>query len=294
MLPCQLMWSSGLLWGVSWVLFVSPRSADDAIGEVAYVDSAAFASDPALGGFSGEVGGAGLPAGLDDRRDVQHRVDAPVASEVEPALGGVATAFAWGQGDGAGAAPAGELGLAVEPSGVAYLAEQHGGGDRADAGLVARCGAVLVEQIVDEPFEAAARCAVLVDECPELSQAVSAGGGWAGSGVDVFEAAQPGFDLADCGELVADLGEHLGDLVRDVVQHQCSSSHKGATALEHGLDLRDEGVIDLQRLDRAEATASVLPICREWCYAAEHDANTSRVSNPAAANAVATWPPPFR
>ncbi len=43
---------------------------------------------------AGQGGGVGLAAGLGDRRDVQRRVDAPVAAEVEPVLGGLAAAFA--------------------------------------------------------------------------------------------------------------------------------------------------------------------------------------------------------
>ena len=128
--------------------------------------SSGFASGLAFGGFAGEVGGRfGLAALLGDRRDVEHAVDAPVASEVEPVLDGVAGAFARGQRDGAGAAPAGELGLAVEAAGVADLAQQGRCCDRADAWLVAQGGSVFVEQLVDEAFEAAdlaARCAVLL------------------------------------------------------------------------------------------------------------------------------------
>ena len=54
-------------------VFVSPHSADDAVGEVAFVGSAGFASGLAFAGLAGEVGGGvGLLAGLGDRRDVQH------------------------------------------------------------------------------------------------------------------------------------------------------------------------------------------------------------------------------
>ena len=75
--------------------FVAPHSADDAVGELAFVGSSGFASGLAFAGFSGEVGdGFGLAALLGDRRDVQDRVDAPVASEVEPVLDRVAVALA--------------------------------------------------------------------------------------------------------------------------------------------------------------------------------------------------------
>ncbi len=96
-----------------------------------------------------------------------------------------------GECDGAGAAPAGELGFAVEAGRVADLAQQGRGGDGADAWFVAQGGAVLVEQLVDEPFETAdlaASCAVLVDECLQPGEPMAAGGGRGGVGVDRFEA----------------------------------------------------------------------------------------------------------
>ncbi len=72
-------------------LFVAPHSADDSVGEVAFVGSSGFS----FAGFSGEVGGClGLAALLGDRRDVQHRIDAPVASEIEPVFDGIGGAFA--------------------------------------------------------------------------------------------------------------------------------------------------------------------------------------------------------
>ena len=111
------------------------------------------------------------------------------------------------------AAPAGELRFAVEPGRVADLAQQRRSGDGADAGLVAQGGAVGVEQLVDETFEAAdlaASCAVLADERLQPGEPMFAGGGRGCVGVDPFEAAQPGFDLAAGGELVAHLGGQLG------------------------------------------------------------------------------------
>ena len=70
-----------------------------------------------------------------------------------------------------------------------------------------------VEQLVDAPFEAAdlaERLAVLVDECLEPFEPVSAGGGRARGGVAVFQAAQAALDLAAAVELVADLGGLTG------------------------------------------------------------------------------------
>ena len=46
------------------------------------------------------------------------------------------------------------------------------------------------------------------------------------------------------------IGGELGDLVRDVVQHEYSGCYQGSTVLEHSLDLSDQRVVDLQRLDR--------------------------------------------
>ena len=87
--------SSGERGGLLSGGFVAPHSADDAVGELAFVGSSGFASGLAFGGFSGEVGGVvGLAALLGDRRDVEDAVDAAVASEVEPVLDGVACAFA--------------------------------------------------------------------------------------------------------------------------------------------------------------------------------------------------------
>ena len=75
--------------------FVAPHSADDAVGELAFVGSSGFASGLAFGGFAGEVGsGFGLAALLGDRRDVEDAVDASVASEVEPVLDRVGGALA--------------------------------------------------------------------------------------------------------------------------------------------------------------------------------------------------------
>ena len=74
--------------------FVAPHAADDAVGEVSFVGSSGFASGLAFGGLAGEVGGRfGLAALLGDRGDVEHAVDAPVASEVEAVLDRVACAF---------------------------------------------------------------------------------------------------------------------------------------------------------------------------------------------------------
>jgi hypothetical protein len=57
------------------------------------------------------VGGVSV-ALLGDAGDVEDAVDATVATVVEPVLHGQDVAFARGQSDGSGAAPAGELRLA--------------------------------------------------------------------------------------------------------------------------------------------------------------------------------------
>ena len=166
-----------------------------------------------------------------------------------------AVALTGGQGDGAGAAPAGELRFASEPERVFDLDDQGGGGDRADPGLVTQGGAVGVEQLVDPAFERADLAAgspVLVDERQEPGDPVGAGLGRHDGGVDGFELAEPGLDLAGGRELVADLGGQLGQLVLGVVQHQGAGRDQGAAVLEHGFDLGDEGVVDLQGLGGPE------------------------------------------
>ncbi|WP_420435199.1 hypothetical protein [Candidatus Poriferisocius sp.] len=83
-----------------------------------------------------------------------------------------------------------------------------------------------VEQLVDQPFQSADLATggtVLAGEVLEPLVPVPARWGRACFGVDVFEAAQPGFDLAAGVELVAHLGGQLGDLVPDVVKHQSAS-----------------------------------------------------------------------
>jgi hypothetical protein len=44
----------------------------------------------------------------------------------------------------------------------------------------------------------------------------------------------------------------LGELVLGVVQHQCADVDQHWAVLEHGFDLGDQGVVDLERVDRAE------------------------------------------
>ena len=88
-------------------------------------------------------------------------------------------AFTGGQGDGAGAAPASELGLAGEAERIADFDDEGRRGDGADAGLVAQGGAVLVEQTVQlalQPADLGERLAVVVDGGLQPRQAVAAGG----------------------------------------------------------------------------------------------------------------------
>ena len=55
--------------------FLAPHSADDAVGELAFVGSSGFASGLAFGGFAGEVGGrVGLAALLGDRVGAENSV----------------------------------------------------------------------------------------------------------------------------------------------------------------------------------------------------------------------------
>ena len=65
-----------------------------------------------------------MAADLGDVHGVQDRVDLPIPGQIETVTDGVAAALAGGRGDGGGAAPAGDLCLALEPAGVADLGEQ--------------------------------------------------------------------------------------------------------------------------------------------------------------------------
>src|SRR5690606_2672622 len=171
--------------------------------------SARFASGLAFGEFAVDEGARFLPVALlSDAGDVEHAVDPAVAAEVESVLHRQSCPFAGGESDGAGAAPAGELRLSSEPERVTDLGQQGGGGDGADAGFVAQCGAVFVEELVDVGFEAAdltASCSVLVDEWQQPRQSIGAGQRGHDRRVDHFEATEAAFDLAGGGELVADL-----------------------------------------------------------------------------------------
>jgi len=144
--------------------------------------------------------------------------------------------------------------------------EQGGGGDGPDPGLVTQCGAVGVEELVEivfEPADLAAGRPVLVDEGHEPGQPVGAGLGGHDGLVDGCELAEPGLDLAGRGELVADLAREFGELVLGVVQHQGAGPDQGAAVLEHGLDLGDQRVIDLEHLHGAERRfAQQRPGCR--------------------------------
>lgn len=123
---------------------------------MALVGAAGFSGCLAFGGLAGDVGaGEFVVALLGDAGDVEHAVDATVAPEVEPVPDRWPVALTGGQGHSAGAAPAGELGLAGEAERVADLDQQRGRGDRADPGVVTKRGAMGVEQLVDAVFESA-------------------------------------------------------------------------------------------------------------------------------------------
>jgi hypothetical protein len=132
------------------------------------VGPAGFSWGLAFGGLAVDVVPGGVVVALlGDTRDVEDAVDATVAAEVEAVPGRWPVALTGGQGHGAGAAPAGELGLAGEAERVTDLDQQRRGGDRADPSLVTKRGAVGVEQLVDPTFERsdlAAGSPVLVDE----------------------------------------------------------------------------------------------------------------------------------
>ena len=77
--------------------------------------STGFASGLAFAQFAvDELAGFVDVALLGDAGGVEHAVDPSVSTEVESMLDRLASALSGGQGDGAGAAPAGEFGLASE------------------------------------------------------------------------------------------------------------------------------------------------------------------------------------
>ena len=136
--------------------FVFPHASDGSVGEVSFVGAAGFAAGLAFGEFAVDVvAGEVEVALLGDAGDVEHAVDSAVAAEVESVSDGLVAAFAGGDRDRAGAAPAGELGFAGEPERVTGLDEQGGGVDCADPALVTQCGAVFVEEPVEFAFELA-------------------------------------------------------------------------------------------------------------------------------------------
>lgn len=70
--------------------------------------------------------------------------------------------------------------------------------------------------------------------------------------VDAVEAAKSGLDLAVTRELIADLGRELGDLIRDIVQHQRPRLDQRPTMFKHGFDLRYQWVEDIESLNGPE------------------------------------------
>ena len=109
-------------------LFVTPHAADDPVCEVAFVGSACFAAGLGVGGLAVDVGASVLAVALlGDGGDVEHTVDTPVATEVEPMFDRLAVAFSGGEGDSSGAAPACEFGFGGEPERIADFTDQGGG-----------------------------------------------------------------------------------------------------------------------------------------------------------------------
>ena len=70
--------------------------------------------------------------------------------------------------------------------------------------------------------------------------------------VKAFEATEPGLDLAGRAELITDLGRKFCDLVLDMMKGQRADSDKHPAMLEHGFDLGDERVVDLECRHRSE------------------------------------------
>jgi len=93
---------------------------------------------------------------------------------------------------------------------------------------------------------------VLDEEVGEPSEPVPTRRALDGGGVDVFQAAEAGLDLAVGAELVPDRGGELGQLILDVMKGQRAQADQGAAVFEHRFDLSQERVVGLQGLDRAQ------------------------------------------
>lgn len=118
------------------------------------------------------------------------------------------------------------------------------------------CWSSRVSSSRSSPTDLAASGPVLVhqgDQPGQPGQPVLAGQGGSGGAIDVLEPAEPGFDLAGGGELVADLCGEFGELVLGVVQGENAQVNQHSAVFEHRLDLGDERVVDLQGLYRAKA-----------------------------------------
>lgn len=87
-----------------------------------------------------------MHARLGDMDYVQDAVNLPVASQVEPVVPWLAVAFPGGDGDGRGAAPAGELSFGAEPGRVPDLGQQGHRGDDSDANNLGEGAAELVQE----------------------------------------------------------------------------------------------------------------------------------------------------
>lgn len=135
-------------------MFVSPHPSDDSVGQVAFVGSPGFSSSLSLGGLSSQIFlGVWTVALLGDGGDVEDTVDAPVASEVEAMFDRFAVAFARGESDGSGAAPASEFGFTGESEWIGDFAYQGCRADGCNAWFVTEGGAVFIEELVDESFQ---------------------------------------------------------------------------------------------------------------------------------------------
>ena len=111
----------------------------DAADEVALDAADGFAGGLAFGAFASDVVlGFRVAAGAGDRDAMDGGVDLSVAAAVES----VAVGLAGADRDRREAGRAGELGVGVEALRAGDLADELGGGQRSDAGLVSNCGAI--------------------------------------------------------------------------------------------------------------------------------------------------------
>ena len=164
-LLCQVRRSGGLRKrGRVAAVVVVPHASYDLVGELAFVGSSGFSGCLALAAFAGdELLGWFVEADLGDVHGVEHRVDLPVATKVEPVTGWVAAALAGRRSDGSDTTPLGKRAFVAEACWVADLDEEVHGAHGGDADVFGQGGPELVEKSRNLSVEVADAAVETVD-----------------------------------------------------------------------------------------------------------------------------------